>query len=594
MLDFDTLAARSLNASRIAHKPTYAGLRLLLRAAQHHPTAIVSLINNRCQDREAWRYYSFQILKEVGKSNTPTYRNCVIGSPLTTIAEAFVMGVMATQAAFQPPSCAFSYLWPTSIHSGRSFEYFYEGYARRNRRIGELLTANPSYVALVTDIKSFYPNVNKERLRRKVTARIRRISDKAVARPIEKFLDALLTLSSPQSEGIPIGPEIAHVFGHVALEDVDAAMHKVYGDYYLRYVDDIVVVCAASEVECATDRLRDALNKEGLHLHEEKHDVVDGIAWRTSDNSTSARPDFDLFGLLIDEITFYLLHNPEKMESLRNTLVDNGFSLPLRRLGHLVKSRRFRSHKRLVFRGQRGLLAWAKGWFITEASIVKLAIAVRNDMLAIAGRLAEQVAPTQPTAHKSYIQKRRFVFNRLLYLMAPENYASLLQLIPDTHDFIEIRLLAEALQAKNASAVLRYPGRIVDTFCQLWSERNDTRQPSLDWAASPSRAVAESVAHMALYFPVEPDKSFLNGLACEAPGSCILLDVCTGAKSIANEIQPFSFLDELELLYRASSPDDVRQLVATRYDEMEEIGFEALLLGGTSSPFSFDDGGYVY
>ena len=594
MLDFDTLAARSLNASRIVHKPTYAGLRLLLRSAKHHPAALLRLINNRCQGRESWRYYSFQILKEVGNHKTPTYRNCLTGSPLTTIAEAFVMGLMSTQPAFQPPSCAFSYLWPASTRSGRSFEYFYAGYARRNRRISELLAAAPDHVALVTDIKAFYPNVNKERLRLKITGRIRGIPDKAVARPIEQFLDALLTLSSPKYDGIPIGPEIAHIFGHVALEDVDNAMQKSYGDRYLRYVDDIVIVCAASEVQSATDRLRDALTEEGLVLHDGKQDVVDGSVWQASTNATAPSSELDAFGLLIDEITLYLLRNPEDVESFRKTLAEHGFSLPIRRLGSLAKSRRYRSHKRRLFRHQRGLLAWAKSWFITEASIVERAKAAQKDMLGLAGRLAEVVAPTQPTQRKSYIQKRRYVFNRLLYLLAPDEYPNLLQLIPDSHDFIEVRLVADALASKNGSAVLQYPGRIVDTFCQLWSERYDTSQPFLDWPAVPSRAEAESVAHMALYFPVEPTDPFSNGLVSQSPGSRILIDVCRGAKFDQTKILPFSFLDEVELLYRASSPGDVRQLVASRFDEMEELGLEALLLGGSASPFSFDDGGYVH
>lgn len=593
MLDFDTLAARALNSSRIVHKPTYAGLRLLLHTAKHHPATILRLLNNRCQGRESWRYYSFQILKEVGKNKTPTYRNCLTGSPLTTLAEAFVMGMMSTQPVFQPPSCAFSYLWPASTRSGRSFEYFYDGYARRNRRVCELLAANPGHVALVTDIKSFYPSVDKERLRLKVVKRIGHISDKAVARPIEKFLDSLLALSSPKYDGIPIGPEIAHVFGHVAIEDVDAAMQTAYGDRYLRYVDDIIIVCPAAEVSLAISRLRDALTAEGLVLHEGKQDVVEGSTWQASSNAAPPSSELDAFGLLVDEISLYLLRKPEAVESLRNTLAEQGFSLPVRRLGSLAKSRRYRSHKRRLFLRQRGLLAWARSWFVTEASIVERAKAVRKELVAFADRLAEEEAPTQPTTRKSYIQKRRYVYNRLLYLLAPDDYPDLLQLIPDNHDFTEIRLVAEALASKNGSAVLQYPGRIVDTFCQLWRERHDTSQPLLDWPTSPSRAEAESAAHMALYFPIEPSEPFSNGLASHSPGSRILMDMCRGAKMLQTEIVPFSYLDEVELLYRASSPEHVRELVASRYDEMEELGLEALLLGGTASPLSFDDGGYV-
>jgi hypothetical protein len=398
MLDFDTLAARSLNSSRIVHKPTYAGLRLLLRAAKHRPAALLRLINNRCKGRESWRYYSFQILKEASLDKPPVYRNCLTGSPLTTAAETHVLGLMAAQPVFQPSSCAFSYLWPNASRSGRSFEYFFDGYSRRNRRVGELLAENPEYVAVVTDIKAFYPNVNKERLRLKLANRIKGVSDTTVARPIAQFVDALLALSSPKCEGIPIGPEVGHVLGHIALEAVDAAMLKACGDRYLRYVDDIIIVCAKSEAITATGRLRDALADEGLVLHGGKQDLVDADSWRANSITLSSDGEVDCFARLLDEITLYLLRQPSEVEPLRKQLLGHGHSLPMRRLGSLVKSRRYRSHKRSLFRRQRGLFEWAKSWFITEASIIERAQSVRSNMLDLATRLASEPIPTQPTS----------------------------------------------------------------------------------------------------------------------------------------------------------------------------------------------------
>jgi hypothetical protein len=178
-------------------------------------------------------------------------------------------------------------------------------------------------------------------------------------------------------------------------------------------------------------------------------------------------------------------------------------------------------------------------------------------------------------------------------LLSPDEYPKLLQLMPEADEFIEIRLVAGAIAAKNGTIVLKYPGRVVDTFCQLWSEYQDSAQPLLDWPKSPSRAEAESVAHMALYFPVAPTQSFANSLESHAPGSRILIDVCDGSVTDRKGIVPFSFLDELELLYRGTSSDEVRQLVTSRFDELEELGLDALLLGGSASPFAFDDGVYA-
>lgn len=593
MLDFDTIAARALNSSRNVHKPTYAGLRLLLNAARHNPTPFLRQLHNRCQSRESWRYYSFQILKEANKDKPPVYRNCLTSSPLTTAAEAYVLGLMAAQPAFQPPSCAFSYLWPLGTRSGRSFEYYFDGYARRNHRVSELLAENPDYLAVVTDIKAFYPSVDKDRLRKKLAKRIASVSDTSSARPIAKFVDALLTLSRPNVAGIPIGPEVSHVLGHVALEEVDAVMLKAYGDRYLRYVDDIIIVCARSDVLTATNRLGQALAEEGLFLHEGKQDLVDAATWSMNSRPVSSDGGLNTFGALLDDIILYLLRQPNEIEPLRKQLLEQGLSLPIRRLGSLARSRRYRSHKRRLFRQQRGFFEWAKSWFITERSIIEKAKAVREDMLKVATRIAADPVPTQPMPRKAYAQKRRYVFNRLLYLLSPDQYTKLLQMIPEIDEFFETRLVAGALAAKNGTMILKYPGRVVDTFCQLWSEHHASVLPQIDWPTDPKRAEAESIAHMALYFPVVPTFAFANGLTTHAPGSRILIDVCCGSATDRNSITPFSFLDEMELLFRKTSSDEVRQLVTSRFDELEELGLDALLLGASESPFAFDTGDYT-
>ena len=144
-LRFDTLAARALNASRMIHAPTYAGLRLLLGPASNQAEAFLSFLRGRCRSRKEWRYFGFQLLKEASGARTPEYRNCLTGSPLTYLAESFILAQMSAEPAFQPPTCAYSYLWPSSASDGRNFEYYFHGYQRRTQRAAELLalTARP-------------------------------------------------------------------------------------------------------------------------------------------------------------------------------------------------------------------------------------------------------------------------------------------------------------------------------------------------------------------------------------------------------------------------------------------------------------------
>ena len=238
-MDFDTLAARALNSSRAIHKPTYAGLRILIAVLQKNKATFNSFLCRRSLSRMSWRYISFEIVKEASKAKAPVYRNCITGSPLTTLAEAHVLGLMAGQPAFAVPSCAYSYLWPTERMAGRNFEYFLEGYERRNRRVAELLSTSPDHVAVIADIRSFYPSVNRQRLRETIACRVAQIQDQAVCRPIRQFTEAFLALPVPKA-GIPVGPDLSHALGHLALESVDRAMMHEYGERYLRYVDDII------------------------------------------------------------------------------------------------------------------------------------------------------------------------------------------------------------------------------------------------------------------------------------------------------------------------------------------------------------------
>src|SRR5262249_6974855 len=136
---FDTLAVRALNARRVIHLPTYPGLRLLLGPAAKDPDALLSFVSHRSRVRSEWRYFGFQTLKETRQGRKPEYRNCIIGSPLTLLAEAHVLALMGSESAFLPPKCAYSYLWPSSTLDGRNYEYYFHGYRRRTQRVDELL-----------------------------------------------------------------------------------------------------------------------------------------------------------------------------------------------------------------------------------------------------------------------------------------------------------------------------------------------------------------------------------------------------------------------------------------------------------------------
>jgi hypothetical protein len=586
-MDFETLAARALNASRTIHKPTYAGLRILVPSLAKNKAAFKSFLARRCLSRASWRYISFEIVKEASKNKAPTYRNCITGSPLTTLAEAHVLDLMAGQAAFAVPPCAYSYLWPDGGMSGRSFEHFIDGYERRNVRVAELLSTSPGHVAVVTDIKSFYPSVDRQRLREKVAARAGQIQNQAVSGPIRKFTEALLSQPVPRA-GIPIGPDLSHALGHLALESVDRAMMEKYGERYLRYVDDVIIVCPKSEAADALANLRQALAAEGLTLNEEKEDQVERATWERECVSFSTPVDGDSFESLLEDITVFLIFSPQSADALHKRFRDEGFSLPISRLRSLARSKRYRAHFRGRLSGIRGLWAWMKSWFATEASLVEKARSLRRRLLAEAGRLAEGQPPSTPMRRRWYAQQRRYVLNRLLYLLPPQEMPRLLPVTPDIDEFVESRVVMEALRSGDATNLLKYPGRVVSTFCQLWPEHHLATRPQISWPKTGSRADAESATHLGLFLSVIPPKTYLRSLEETLPGYSILIDICATGAPDRGKIERLSFLDELDLLYSTIPHEELVGLVASRFDELEDVGLEGLHLGGGGYLFSWE------
>ncbi|MFO0807593.1 MAG: RNA-directed DNA polymerase [Gemmataceae bacterium] len=587
-MHFDTLAARALNASRAAHKPTYVGLRLLLTGAQNSRAALDAFLTRRTVSRREWRYFSFQILKEARKDHKPEYRNCIVGSPLTTLAEAHVLSLMSSEPSFGVPACAFSSLWPAEPSSGRNFEFFLDGYERRNRRVAELLAAKPGHVAVVNDIKSFYPSVEKPRLRERIVRRAKAIQDRQTKRSVEGLLLALIDLDAPKYSGIPIGPEVGHALGHVALEGVDATMIGHYGDAYLRYVDDIIVVCPTEEVDGVTRRLQNALSDEGLALNDEKRDVVAEGSWRQDCVSFAPAPLPNTFESLVEAIVHHLIWYPGDAEELQRRLTDAGFSIPVNRFRSLSKSKRYRGHLRSRWRAVDRLWDWLVVTFTSSIdTIVETAKAVREELRRKATVLAESTPPEGSMRRRWHIQRCRYVLNRLAYLLSPADYKALLQLVPNIDEFQELRLVLEAVASGDATTILPYPGRVASTFCELWHLHNKARPPRVAWPAVAGRAEAESAATLSLYLGVKPSTTFLRAFDQSLPGGRLLLDLCSAGRT-EHRIAPRTFIDEVDCLYRGVRPEELHSLMYSRHDELEDVGLEGLLLGSFGSGLRFD------
>ena len=445
--------------------------------------------------------------------------------------------------------------------------------------VGQLLVEHPDSVAVVTDIKAFYPSVNKDRLRSKVEVRLRGVGDTTTRRSIERFILALLELKSPKTTGLPVGPDLSHALAHVALESVDAQLLEAFGDRYLRYVDDIIVVCPKSEVRATLTKLRQALAPEGLLLKSKKQDEVDPATWHSENLSLSPVEESRSFEVLVDDITLYLIHHPHQADELQQRFRDAGFSLPIGRWRSMVMSKRFRAHFTSRFGRVGGFLKWFGTLFTKQAALVAQAVATRNALIAKAEQLSEEQQPSTPTRRRWYVQKRRYVLNRLLYLLSPGDYGRLLSRTPDIDEFFENFLVLKTLMSQDCTEALAYPGRVVSSICQLWPEHLQGFQPKITWPQSPDRAEAESAAHLALSLSVIPPKPFLQSLDKRTPGGRILIEMCSQGCADRTRIEHQTYLDEMDLLYESLPHEEVVRMMTSRFDQLEDIGLEALLLG---------------
>ncbi len=562
--------------------PIYAGLRVLLETLKSDKEAFAALLDRRCRNRINWRYYGYQIVKEAIRDKDPSFRNCVYGSPLTALAEAHVLSLMAREPAFAVPACAFSYEWPTARTTGRNFAPFIDGYDRRNQSVARLLVEHKGSVAVVMDVKAFYPSVDKQRLGTEIELRLQQVEDLLVRGAIHQFSASMIGMVTPKASGIPIGPDLSHALGHIALGPVDAALQSQFADRYLRYVDDIVLVVPKPEVGRSLKAVSDALGVEGLVLNEGKQDEVDAGTWHEEAVVFKTPDGSSAFNTLIDEVTLFVLRHPDQATELHAKFRDAGFALPVGRFQTLTKSPRFLGYFRRRIYDTAALLTWFLGLATTQQSLLAQAASVRRELTLEAERLAEEVPATSPQRRRWYVQARRLVLGRLLYLYPPGEYRKLLSLTPGIDEFAEYRLVLQSLMSHDFSRVLGYPGRVVSAGCQLWSEHYPGKTPHIFWPNAPTRMHAGSAAHFALLLGVTPSEEFLQALHPTASGSESLVRMCAAGAVDAANISHLSYLDEMNLLYRSVPHAEIVRLIRSRFDESEDVGMDGLMLGGNS------------
>ncbi len=156
----DVNAIRALNISRLRHKPTYVALRSLLDDGdfESHSSQVAGMARHKLMAKKDWRYFSYPMLKDVNGGD-PIYRTFMIGSPFTLIAESALLSMLSNEKAFQKSDFVFSYLWPHSAKTGHNYSFYRYGYLKRNDAVRKAIAAHKDNVAVINDIRTFYPSI---------------------------------------------------------------------------------------------------------------------------------------------------------------------------------------------------------------------------------------------------------------------------------------------------------------------------------------------------------------------------------------------------------------------------------------------------
>jgi len=152
----------------------------------------------------------------------------------------------------------------------------FDGYKRKVSGNGKLLPKakdnNQVYgYVLKADIKKYFDTVDHEILMEIIE---RKIKDEKVLWLIRKIMDNHDCKIS--GKGMPIGNLTSQFFANVYLNELDYFIkHELKVRYYIRYVDDFVILDASKEkLEIYKEEIGNFLKKLKLELHKNKSKII--------------------------------------------------------------------------------------------------------------------------------------------------------------------------------------------------------------------------------------------------------------------------------------------------------------------------------
>ena len=578
------LIVQALHHWRCYSIPTYLALRLFIDQIPKSGSSdfLIRYITEKIPLRKSGRYRIFSRFKERDPDGNIEYRDMYAASPSTALSEAYVLSILATIDELKANRKPYLYSYRLSSKpSSRSFQYYYSGYKERNDKVSWWLGKDTQYMVIACDIKSFYPTVDKMKA-------IIQLRDCVRASKVASFADLMESVSNQlidnESPGVPIGPGLSHILANFSLESVDREMYKLLGMRYLRYVDDILLVLHKGEIESVKARLADALKKNGFELNPKKDDEISHDDWMSNVSDIDENPAGKKFNELVNTIKLLLWERPDRRDELSKFLRDKGIGFPVQRFAVDATYSGYHWYAKFYLGIKKYHQFIKEKKYATNEPLLTDISNLYGEFYKTASGIRITYDDSHPVLKKLQEQTLRYYLNRLFYLTPYSDYKRLLDIIPESIEFYEYRLVLEALISKSVNELIKVPGPTVFSFASIFKELDlgKIRADDLEFLkpdTPENLASLESIASLAAFGILDPPEDWVNQLS---PEHQVYIKFCMFSPNTSRELDDYSFEDELQTLQIDSAPSLREYFLTTRFSESEQVSFDMIMLGRPS------------
>lgn len=565
----ELLAVRAINQYRRRDVLAYLGLRYYLesdcpRSDLWAREVSTHLVNTRPSPV----YYRSYHFKELDEEGAVVCRNIYVPGPNEVLAEAILLYECSRYPVFRPLPCVYSYRFPKPNSKEGIFTNYFPGFQERHKSIakvcGELHQATVRY----TDIVRFYPTISRELALRVWRSACDSSGISSLFRHLgERLLMDHAVVAAAYNEGLGIltGPMFSHLIANLVLAEVDGRMFKRMEGRYWRYVDDIVLIGSAEEVNDGREFLKSHLDSGdmGFSLHEGRKDFrVDSNEWlkgaRDFDNSENKA-----WISLIANIKRFLVTRPEEKPILVRAFLENGINIPLLDYSTAVVESSYRER----FLDWLSKHSWAPRSVRTLSvdNLVEDALSARRFYQHRMERLLEENPEmVQGYERKRLIPKLRFYAGRLIFLALSETLSSVSSALANFPELAFRSRVMSAIPSRDVSSLLGFGTSAAQAAAQVLRIRGDSV-----WCSLSSFGKVELQALAILR---------LNGLEVDFTSDVIRETVTDPLNQFALGHNPLAlmksddpFIREIACLRGVENPLRHKQILDTALDRNEQL-----------------------